>query len=501
MAAPTPTTSSGGPRSRPEILALLAAAATILLGFFLCFTPIAVHDLWWQMKTGEVIARTGRIPHHDLFGWPTAGGPWVVHEWLMDLLLFLAYTRLPHWALVVYKAGMGAVILALILCHAARRAGSLWIASAATLAAALGIRWFADIRPQMITFAGIAALLSLLDLYRRGRAARLPVLLPAVFLLWANLHGGVAVGAGILLLWLLAEGLEDWFRRRPAGRLRPLLLGTVAALAAGTVNPSGYHIFLYPLRVLGQPHVMDFIREWFSPNFHESSMLPFEILLLGGFCALALSRERNLSDVLLMAATAHLALVSVRSTPFFVITAAPVVAGAVGELARRLRERLSWERWPSGFRRGAAGAALLALGGAAAWEAPRAPPAQWFGRVAVLSSFPERAADQLAAGFAPGRMYNDYSWGGYLIWRLWPGRQVFIDGRAEVYYESSFEDVRELQYAAPGWDGILARWRVETVVTARQGNLARELDRSPRWQQVYSDSLASIYRPRARSEP
>ena len=35
----------------------------------------------------------------------------------------------------------------------------------------------------------------------------------------------------------------------------------------------------------------------------------------------------------------------------------------------------------------------------------------------------------------PGRFYNDTSMGGYLIWKLYPDKQVAIDGRWEVYGE------------------------------------------------------------------
>src|SRR5688500_868898 len=84
------------PQSPPSAVARLNAwmagvglALALVCGFFLCFTPISVFDLWWQMKTGEVIFRTGSIPHRDLFGWPHAQGEaapvWVVHEWLANV--------------------------------------------------------------------------------------------------------------------------------------------------------------------------------------------------------------------------------------------------------------------------------------------------------------------------------------------------------------------------------------------------------------------------------
>src|SRR5262245_16658894 len=79
MRAGCPRSQHSAPRrGLPDLLlhGYLAAAGALLLAFFLCFTALPAHDLWWQMKAGEVIATTRRVPRHDLFGWPSAGAPW-----------------------------------------------------------------------------------------------------------------------------------------------------------------------------------------------------------------------------------------------------------------------------------------------------------------------------------------------------------------------------------------------------------------------------------------
>jgi hypothetical protein len=78
--------------------------------------------------------------------------------------------------------------------------------------------------------------------------------------------------------------------------------------------------------------------------------------------------------------------------------------------------------------------------------------------------FPVAACEKIAAR-APGiRLYNDVQFGGYLIWRLFPERKVFIDGRNELYAgllprlarihagQSPYEDWRKLitDYAIEG---------------------------------------------------
>src|SRR5688572_32135439 len=172
-------------------LSVLLALAVV---FFACLNPISVTDFWWQAKTGEIIVRTGSVPARDPFSWTANGEPWLVHEWLTEVFFYLAYVHLPEWLLLFYKCGLAALACALVLARAWIRSGSLVLAIGAALAAGFVTRNYADLRPQMVTFVLLSGLLLALDEYHAGRMRRLPWALPLVFLLWANLHGGVVVG-------------------------------------------------------------------------------------------------------------------------------------------------------------------------------------------------------------------------------------------------------------------------------------------------------------------
>ena len=47
-----------------------------------------------------------------------------------------------------------------------------------------------------------------------------------------------------------------------------------------------------------------------------------------------------------------------------------------------------------------------------------------------IGSTRRRATDFLLQHHIKGKIFNTYGQGGYLIWRLWPDQQVFLDGRA-----------------------------------------------------------------------
>jgi hypothetical protein len=45
-------------------------------------------DLWWHLRTGQLIVDTGLVPHSDPFSFTRAGSPWVSHEWLSEVVFY-----------------------------------------------------------------------------------------------------------------------------------------------------------------------------------------------------------------------------------------------------------------------------------------------------------------------------------------------------------------------------------------------------------------------------
>jgi hypothetical protein len=481
---------------------LLALGALMMLVavFFLCMLPVSASDFWWQLKTGEIIVRSGAIPHHDVFSWTAAGQPWTVHEWLTEVLFYLIYEHLPRWMLLGYKCGLGVVACGLVFARARLRTGSLPLGIGAALLAAWVMRNFADLRPQMLSFVLLAGLMLALDQYHAGRLRRLPWALPAVFALWANLHGGVLVGLIVLALWLTGQAVGRLLFKDSAVGLGPLAVGLAASCVAIGLNPNGFAVYLYPFQVLGHPEVMGYISEWWSPNFQRQSMRGFEVALLGTLGALALARrapaERRLGDLLAALALAHAALTAQRNTVAFAIVAAPLAAAAAAGIWNELRASLpalAVARHP-GARFAGAVSLVAALGALITAHVPSRPASKWVDDAVVMSAFPQDAVELLREGMWPGRIYNDYVWGGYLIWELHPRRPVFIDGRAEVYYPTkAFDDEMLIHRVAPGWKDALDRRRVDVVLTASKDDLARALAAAPEWKLAFTGGVEVVY--------
>jgi hypothetical protein len=103
-------------------------------------------------------------------------------------------------------------------------------------------------------------------------------------LLWVNLHGGFLTGFILLGIYLFGNTVKfikskESERNNYKKKIRLLGLITIACLLVCLINPYGYHILLFPFKLVSNKFIMDNIREFMAPNFHKLSVKPFEIIL------------------------------------------------------------------------------------------------------------------------------------------------------------------------------------------------------------------------------
>jgi hypothetical protein len=481
----------------------LVFTAVLLFGLLAMTARNAIDpDLWWHLRTGQWIVETGHVPHSDPFSFTRAGHAWVSHEWLSEVVFYELWKHGGAAALIVFSAIVTTAGFMLLYLRCLPRAGGgtrHW-AAAATVFGALAAAPSWGVRPQMFTFTLASLLLWLLE---RGQdRPRLLFWIPPLFLLWLNLHAGFALGPALLLAYgagLLMEtatGNTPWQEARPI-MLRVLLL-LLACLALVPFNPSGAHLYFYPLHTLLSSGMRSYIGEWRSPDFHEGLYRPLLLVWLLLLTALASFRSRPRGRVLVpLLLTAFAALDAVRHIPIFVLLALPVMAAALpaagsarGERSRVSKNAERGTPISSRFRPlfNAAVLVLMVVFASAKWVSlARHQDAR------EAERFPQKAAAFLHSGDYPGRIFVFYDWGGYAIWKLYPEYRVFVDGRADLYGDDllrqSIDTVLELR---TGWRGVLDNWNVETVLVPPSCALAQALLLDPNWRVAFRDTKAII---------
>ncbi len=463
--------------------------AVVFIGLFaMAARNVTDPDVWWHLKAGEYMVEHKGVPHTDPFSYTRAGQPWVAHEWLTEVLLYESQRIAGLGGLIViFSAIIGATFFLLYL----RCGADAYVAGVATLYAAWVTIPIWGVRPQVISL-----LLTSLWLLILERAERKPKLLwwtLPLMLLWVNLHAGFALGLALSALFLVGDGIERWMGAQPfLPRLRHAAFLLLLNLLVVPINPNGLRMFSYPLETLRSAAMQNYIAEWASPNFHHGDYWPFLLLILGTFLALAWSgRSTRPRDLILLVVSLYAGICSIRMMPFFVLIATPLICQRLRvwsstKPSLEIQPLVASGPSPTGvWFNFAIVVAMAAFAGLHIFQVIQRQPQ------AEAQRFPVRAIAFLRT-HPPGRIFNHYDWGGYLIWKMSPSTPVFIDGRADLYGEKLLDQFADTYQFKGTWQKPLQAWRVETVLVPVDSALATGLRNSPGWSVPYEDSQSII---------
>ena len=477
---------------------LLGAIALVLFAAFI--TPVSDPDFWWHLRTGQWMLQHAALPSKDLFTFTVPNHVWTDHEYLSEVLMALVWAA---GGAVAISVAFG--IVTWLGWFAIWRASDgdrrpFVIAGAAIVLGVLAAGPIWGPRAQMITFALSCLQLLWLRRYLSGRS-RTILWFPLLMVLWANLHSGWAIAFVSLGVAIFAEALQWLWSREPAqvAHLRTLVLVTFLSVLAVAATPHGLALYAYPFGTVFSPAQQSLIAEWFSPNFHQAYLQPllvFILLLIAGYAW----KRPTVFDVVLTLVLLGLALHQVRQTSIFVAATMPALIGAWSAAWREdVQPRLRWFQNRRAGRQPALMSAVtvLVLLLVLLITATKIASGQIGEAKAVAADFPVSAANWLAEhpDEVGTRMYNQYGWGGYLLYRFYPDprRKVFIFGEAALMGDSLLYEYQDVQTLSPNWRQVLDKYRVDYIVYNRGGALDNVLRTQPGWRLAYQDSVAVIY--------
>lgn len=482
-------------------LTRLVTLITFMALFAMAVRTAVDTDMYWHLRTGQYLLETRSVPQVDPFSSTALGTPWVDVHWLSQVILYVTYA-------VANYAGLSLLVAVLVVTAFAfvwkQMSGGVFVRAFILVlaAAASGAVWTA--RSQMATFVFTAAVGYVLYLYKWKQIDRLWVL-PVVFVVWANMHGGFIAGfmlIGALLAGeivnraLLAIGRTDSaISHQPSAiltwpRWRKLLIITVMSVFALLINPFTIGTWLLPLKTVNIGVLQDFIQEWQSPNFHELFQQPMVWLLLLTLAVIGWSgRKLDATDAVTVALFAYITFLARRNIGLFALVCAPV-------LSRHAEALWQQSRWAE--RRLSRGQPVLnwllliviALAAAIKIALPLLPANLAKAEQEIL---PLGAVAWIEQHRPTREMFNSYNWGGYLLWRLWPQYPVYADGRTDVYDDTFLREYMSVTLAQGDWQAVLDRRNVGFIVIEAGSVLDTFLQRESGWRETYRDKLAVIY--------
>ena len=234
------------PRLADGCLIVLFLMLTFLLGVF----PLKDTDIYWHLRTGDLIRQRGQVPRVDIFTFTSGEDrPWIDLHWLFQIGVSWVCERGGVVALNLAKCTVTSLAMLLLL-TTRKRDWPVWVMVLAWLPALLVLGGRMYVRPETLTLLYLSIFLAVI--FRWDRSPRLALLLPLVQVAWVNSHGLFVLGPIILSFGLIDAVLRGGILAPERRKWwRTILAASLATGAACLINPYGITGALYPLELAG----------------------------------------------------------------------------------------------------------------------------------------------------------------------------------------------------------------------------------------------------------
>ena len=496
------------------LLALRTGAAFVYFGYVWA-------DSCWLLKLGQLILANAAIPKADLFSFTlplcAQNGnlqPYVVYQWLSELVFYLGYSWFSPKGLLVagsFVMTLAFLIIPLRSCVRANAPAG-WSFLAVGLAS-LSANIRCVIRPEIFTYLNVAICLALLQGMRR-RASQTSAdsidwsaiaSLTVLMVVWCNLHSGFVSGLILIAIYALSFLLEDFMAKRPiSGPTKTLWLALVLSGLGTLINPYGIRLWLYLPHLFFMPinAQIDECKPLIGSALYRA--IYFLCVTLFCFGALAIAAYRSWKDdPAALKSPVHQSslFIALMATflGFWMRRLTPIAALImVIETANFIGAKTPVPRWPSSFwtRRIsylvfemvmliAAFLGLSSLAGKEGAITVPSPTQEFTPPISAIRYFIREHHGGRVFGSLPISDMLDMYWG--------PHSALFIDSRMDAYSDKTIEDYLTILYGKEGWRDLLDQYQIKWIFLSPDKPVCQLLERQPEWNIVYKDSTARIF--------
>lgn len=500
---------------------LLTYFVLYLIIFLFNFQLVRDPDFGWHLKYGEQVVNHGKFLTTDIFSHTFAGQGEIQTEWLTEAIYFIIFSRWSYFGLALFSAIVNSLIFflpVLFIC------GTIEVKFFMTLWAILGSEQVLRIgaRPQNISLLFFSLVFLILFTFNQKKEKKWLILLPVIFLIWANSHPGFFVGLFILLIYLLIE-IFTWFYSIVSLRFRRIhfcfnnrfysvaLLFVMFVLSAllTTFRPQQQKMELLSLdqvkalllpagiavkaSVGGKARVA--ISEFLPPVLAD---IGGTLFFLGIIFVIALFIDKPLTsfdfkNLIMLFVVIYFSTLTRRNTPFFFLVFLPIAVTYTDFIIRNYKikptyinylKKIATLKYLVLF-------IILLIVFQKIYIRAGEIKAKGYSNDTYCQSmnYPCEAINFIKREKLKGNMFNHYNWGAYLVWRL-PEYPVFIHGRFPT--NQVFAEYDSVMGLKDGWQEILKKYNVGWILLPRDQLYEDILNIEGKWTPVYTDDKAVV---------
>jgi hypothetical protein len=454
-------------------------------------SPIRDADVWWHLRVGQWILANGEFPHSGIFSRTAADRTWAAYSWGYEILLAKFYA----WFGITGIAWFGVLMVvgaALVFFWALHRVSNrFWISY--LLCAVGGLACLYNVLPRPVFFSMMFFAVVLVLLHEANESGRSNALwlLPPVFALWANFHiqfiyGLIVVGIVTVInaaQQLLGERLpKRLLRRHSTPPVRLSVFAWAASLLACCIGPYSYHLYGVVLSYAKSKFPYEYLQEFQPIDFKHPSDYFLAAITISAIIAVVRKKHADITSLAVLAIGTALACRGVRDAWFLAISAGIIVADAYR--SERSEETTAKAQVAPGF------IACVLLASSLFVIAVRTHFTERELDRTISSEFPVDAVNILRRNPFPGPIYNDFGWGGFLIWYM-PDHPVSIDGRTDLYGDDM--DLMNLKTVSGDYESDPYFRESGIVLLPIDAPLCRRQLQDERFRLVYQNGISMVF--------
>lgn len=476
---------------------------TFIIGLLMSFEPITDNDFFWHYVIGNIIDKTHQIPNHELFSW-FSNYSWTAHEWLTE---FFMYKLTPLGCLII----MLLIFIVLYILMAKMLKVKLNKLFDFKLIYLLMMTVFFKVtgpRPYILSLVFMAYLIYIVFSYLDDKKYfdKLIYTIPLLQIIWVNFHGGSSSLAYILIIGVLLCDLflnifkfdeERWSDYRLSKKqIKTLLIVLFLSIIASCLNPFGYKMLLYPFTNMADANMLENIVEWASPNFHNFFGIYLFIIIAFPLFNLILNKKKmKLHEIAFQLLFFFMALRSQRFIGMYAIYSMWTL-GKYFFVTKNMYDLLK-----SPFKKVEKIISvcfcivLLSLCVLVGYKQINSFKNQ--GLIVNHGFYSDNAIKEIIK-LEPKRMYNDYSQGGYLLYKLNEYNaldkvKIFSYGLGDVFSNKILPDARKLEDLLDDTRKIIEEYDFDVILTTKHHPLHFFLQEMDEYSLYYEDDMCYIY--------
>jgi len=475
---------------------------SFILLALLVIQPVHSVDVWMHIKSGELIIKDMQVLKADDYSYTRQSKEWLNHQWLSQVFYYIFYRLFGVNGLIYLKAILifsAFFLLFKNICRKGTGLGSIFIFVLIILFSQE--RFLA--RPLVFSLFLFSLYVFILHRYKYEwpyEKEKILYLLIPLQILWVNLHGAAIMGVFLVWAYIIGEFIDNHMRKgfkrdltiRDKKYNKLFYVGILVLISTG-FTPYGYNAILFPLKNLKE---MYFIAEWlpsiYKDTFLNFGVMPYYRLFLFISMAIFIFRARLISSghIIMFAVLLYLSLNAKRHLPFYGFAMAPCII----EYTKGIKLKKIFVH---------AASILLFIylllvsgqivTGSYFMKMPNGP------RVGLgKMQHPDEAVDFIIRSGLRGNIFNDYASGCFLIWKLYPDKRVFLDGRNTIYGSKFIkEKYMDCLRRPPLFEKLVREYNIDHVflyhALSNTENLIPYLYYSAEWELVFFDHMACIF--------